>query len=381
MSKQWNELAGVLERRFIESLGEGGRLTPWTEEDFDGLARRVFGWQFELCAPYRALCTRRGVTPESLAHWREVPAVPATAFKYFDLVSAPEHRQTPEAVFRTSGTTRGAERRGRHVVPREGLYRASFHEPFRLALLPDLTTIRMLSLIPSPVEAPDSSLSWMVGMAAEAFGAGIDWLVEARGVWSPDAEHVLGRVSDADEPVLLLGTALAFVHLIERFGGAGTGAADQPIRLPEGSRIMETGGFKGARRSIARDELYAGIASLTGVREERIVNEYGMTELLSQMYEPVLTEGAGAQGWHVGPPWLRARVLDPTSLAERRDGEEGIISFFDLANLGSVSHVLTEDVGVIEEGRLRLVGRAPGSEPRGCSRAMDDLMAVAGRAR
>ena len=269
-------------------------------------------------------------------------------------------------LFETSGTTRGAERRGRHVVPSEGLYRASFHHPFRLALLPDVGRLPVVSLIPSPAEAPRSSLSWMVGMAVEEFGTGVEWLVDRDGTWRADARDVLHGLSS---PTLLLGTALAFVHLLEHF-------PEGELDVPEGSRIMETGGFKGARRSVARDELYAGIAACTGVPQHRIVNEYGMTELLSQMYEPVLIEGSEAQGWHVAPPWLGVRVLDPTSLEERPEGEEGIIAFLDLANLGSVAHILTEDVGVMEAGRLRLLGRAPGSEPRGCSRAMDDLMAA-----
>ena len=369
---EWEDLCGRLERRFLRVAEDSPCLDPWGEDDFNALAIEAFAWQFELCAPYRALCERRHVLPHSVRNWREIPAVPAAAFKYFDFVSVPlEYAATePAAVFHTSGTTQGSERRGRHVVYREALYRASFHHPFRLALLPDVERLPVLSLIPSPNDASDSSLSWMAGMVVETFGEGFEWLVGADGVWNPDAPQVLLEAARSDGPVLVLGTALAFVHLVERLDR-------EEIRLPDGSRIMETGGFKGARRSIARADLYASIATHTGVPEERIVNEYGMTELLSQMYEPVMTEGADAQGLHVGPPWLQVRTLDPTSLEERPEGEEGIIAFFDLANLGSVSHVLTEDLGVIEGGRLRLLGRAPGSEPRGCSRAMDDLMAAA----
>ena len=376
MSTEWDALAERLEGRFMDAADGGGRLKAWSETDFDAFARASFDWQYELCAPYRALCDRRGITPSSIGDWRDIPAVPATAFKYFDFVSIPTERlgADHDAVFETSGTTHGVERRGRHVVPRASLYRASFYHPFRLALLPDLERIPMLSLVPSPAEAPRSSLSCMVGMAVEEFGDGVDWLVDGEGRWGDDAFDVLRAAGGGGGPVLLMGTALAFVHLIE-------GVQAGRVQLPAGSRVMETGGFKGARRSIARTELYARIAAHVGVEEQRIVNEYGMTELLSQMYEPVLIEGVEAQGRHVAPPWLRARILDPTTLEERPDGNEGIISFFDLANLGSVNHILTEDVGVIEGGRLQLLGRTPGAEPRGCSRAMDDLMAGAGQAR
>jgi hypothetical protein len=140
---------------------------------------------------------------------------------------------------------------------------------------------------------------------------------------------------------------------------------------------METGGFKGAGREITRVELYGRLGEATGIPPERIVSEYGMTELLSQLYEPVLSEGPGAAGTHVPPPWLKVRALDHVTLEELPAGEEGLLCFFDLANAGSVCHVLTEDVGSVRQGHVRLAGRARGAEPRGCSRAMDELMAAA----
>ncbi len=374
MSKEWELLAGRLEGYFMGVSGGVDGLGPWKEKAFQEVAQEVFAWQFELCAPYRSFCERRGVTPSSVSDWRQIPAVPTTAFKYFDLVSTPytSISRKPDAAFYTSGTTLGSKRRGCHFVPRESLYRAAFHEPFRRALLPDVNKIRVISLIRSPVAASHSSLSWMVGMAADAFADEVDWLIQANGEWISGASDVLRAASEEGAPVLVLGTALAFLHLKE--------ADDEPsVVLPTGSRAMVTGGFKGVRRSVGRSELYSSITDYMGIASDRIVNEYGMTELLSQMYEPALTEGTRASGRLAAPPWLRVRVLDPTTLEDQPEGEQGIISFFDLANLGSVSHVLTEDVGVLKEGRLTVFGRVPGSEPRGCSRAMDDLMAGGGR--
>ena len=138
---------------------------------------------------------------------------------------------------------------------------------------------------------------------------------------------------------------------------------------------METGGFKGRARTVPRADLYDALSKSTGVPAGRIVNEYGMTELLSQLYEPVLAGEATGCG-HVPPPWMKVRALDPDTLEERPEGEPGILQFFDLANAGSVAHVLTEDIGAVRDGRVFLEGRAAGAEPRGCSRAMDDLMAI-----
>jgi acyl-protein synthetase LuxE len=357
----FDRLATRLEQRFRSNAQD-----RWADTDFEEWALVSFRLQYRACDPYRALCDARGVTPATATDWEDVPAVPATAFKYFDFSA---RASTPEAVFRTSGTTRGAATRGRHLVPRLDLYRASLFGPLKAALLPDRDSIRVVSLIPDPKDASDSSLSFMVGEAADRFASITDWLVGVDGAWRENAMDVLNEIRAAGEPVLVLGTALAFVHAVEHHAGVLAG-------LPEGSRIMETGGFKGARRNIPRADLYRAIACETGVPVERVVNEYGMTELLSQLWEPVLQEGAQASGVHVPAPWLRVRALHPTTLEPLAEGEEGILAFFDLANLGSVSHVLTEDVGSVEGGRVRLRGRASGAEPRGCSRAMDDLMAA-----
>ncbi len=211
----------------------------------------------------------------------------------------------------------------------------------------------------------------MVGAAADVFSKGTDWLVDARGELDEEGlRRLMRRSSHAGEPMLVLGTALALLHALE-------GLEEEPVPpLAPGSRIMETGGFKGAGREITRVELYARLSEATGVPAERIVSEYGMTELLSQLYEPVLSEGPGAAGTHVAPPWLRVRALDPATLEEVPSGEEGLLAFFDLANAGSVCHVLTEDVGSVVKGRVRLAGRAAGSEPRGCSLAMDELLSA-----
>jgi hypothetical protein len=174
-----------------------------------------------------------------------------------------------------------------------------------------------------------------------------------------------------DTPLLVLGTALALLHAVELLEAAPAAA------LPPGSRIMETGGFKGASREIGRDELYDRVAGATGVPRALIVGEYGMTELLSQLYVPVLSEGPAADGAYVAPPWLKVRALDPHSLEELAPGEPGLLAFFDLANAGSVCHVLAEDVGAVQDGRVSLRGRVTGAEPRGCSRAMDELLSAA----
>lgn len=344
---------------------------PLNDEGFGALALRSFALQFEGSPAYRAFCQGRGLTPETVSRWEEVPAVPATAFKHLDLFSAPGE---PEAVFTTSGTTGGRARRGRHPVLSLDLYRRASVPWFGRNLIPEGGRLRVLSLVPSPADAPRSSLSAMMGFVTDAFGApGSGFFARpATGVDHGALQGALRSAEAGGAPVLLMGTAFAWVHWLDEAGRNG-----MSFTLPEGSRLMETGGFKGLSRAVPREDLYRELSLRLGIPRSRMVNEYGMTELLSQLYEPVLWEGEEARV-HRPPPWLRVRAVDPESLAPRPPGERGILAFFDLANLGSVSAILTEDVGQVDETGVRLHGRAVGAEPRGCSLAMEELLGGVG---
>jgi len=353
---------------------------PVDDPSFGELALRVFEHQFRSDPVYADFCRGRGVTPESATDWREVPAVPTRAFKSLRFISAPT--DVPEAVFRTSGTSRGPGERGEHHVPSLELYRASLLPNFRAHLLPDGARLPLISLIPAPERAPDSSLSHMMGVVErELCAPGGGWFVEPdRGIREEPLHDALRALEADGRPALIAGTAFSFVHWMD--------AADRDGRryeLPEGSRIMETGGFKGRSRELGREELYGGLEARLGVPAARIVNEYGMTELLSQFYEPHLRESphgtdAGADGGrgparrHVGPPWVRTRILDPVTLDEVEPGRRGLLCHHDLANAGSVMAVLTEDLGVAAGDGFRVLGRAGDAEPRGCSLAMDELL-------
>ena len=161
----------------------------------------------------------------------------------------------------------------------------------------------------------------------------------------------------------LLGTTVGFAAW-----SAWLERRDERFVLPGGSRLMDTGGVKG-QSALERDAVMHPMISRLGLEEHDLVNEFGMTELLSQCY----ANGLGVLD-HEGPPWLRTRVLDPVTLAERAEGEEGILCHTDLANAGSVLAVLTEDRGRAEGGSMTWLGRTPGSPPRGCSLATAELL-------
>ncbi len=359
---------GTLRAELIERFRDAD--APLDDDTFDDLARRVFTRNFDAVPPYRAYCRARGRTPESVTHWLEIPAVPTAAFK--ELTLRAEGMAT-ERVFRTSGTTRGRERRGEHHVADLALYRASLRSTFRSFLLPDDARLDCLSLMPPSTALPDSSLACMISDVMATFGGersagfadtdGLDFDGLAAAL---DAAVVEGR------PVLMLGTTAAFIHWLDHLGEAGRSFA-----LPEGSRLMDTGGHKGKGRRVDPGELRELYRRRLGIPAFACVNEYGMTELLSQRYDDSLRAGpGGATGPALkrGPGWLRSVAVDPETLEPVPPGRSGILRHVDLANLDSVAAIQTEDFGRVEDGGLVLEGRAPGAPPRGCSIAMDLLL-------
>lgn len=345
------------------------------DEEFDALAKAVFAHQFACNTPYRQFCERRGVSPEGVAHWEQIPAVPTDAFKAAALVCGDP--ADAAAVFRTSGTTAGPERRGTHYLPELALYNAALRAGFRAHLLPDGARPRMISLIPRPREMPDSSLSHMAGAVVADFGAAESgWFVSPEGgIDHAGLDEALGRAEADGAPVCILGTAFALVHWLDALRDAG-----QRFQLPPGSRLMDTGGFKGRSREVTREELYGAVEERLGIPHAWCVNEYGMTEMSSQFYDGVAGAAAApADRLHAGPPWVRTQATDPETLRPLPHGEVGVLRHFDLANLNTVAAVQTADLGVTSPAGFRVLGRARGAEARGCSLAMDDLLRAIGR--
>lgn len=347
------------------------REPAWASDEarFDALARELFAFQFTHCAPYRRFCAARARTPETVRAWREIPAVPAGSFKELALRSFPAERDAH--VFRTSGTA--SERRGALHLDTLALYEASLLPSFARGVLPDLAPgarARLRILAPSPAEAPDSSLSHMFGVVVARLGdaeSAFDvrgGALEAAGLLAALERACADRVA-----VALCGTAFAFVHLLDELAGRGARLA-----LPAGSRVMETGGFKGRSRELPRDALYAGIEAALGVPPARIVNQYGMTELGSQFYDSVLGQ-PGRPRRKLGPPWARVRIVDPETGEEAAPGAIGVVRIHDLANTGSVAAIETADLGRAVEDGFEVVGREPGAEARGCSIAADEMLA------
>jgi hypothetical protein len=355
------------------------RVVAWMREPaaaqddarFGALALELFAFQFAHCAPYRRFCEGRGATPRSVLDWTGIPPVPAGAFKELALCCfPPEHARK---VFRTSGTTTRA--RGALHLDTLEVYEASLLPSFRRHLLPDLAVgarARILVLAPPPEEVPESSLSHMFGVAVRELGDPVSGFLVKGGELDVAAALAaltdLARGAAGNRPLVVCGTAFAFVHLLDALSDRGTS-----LRLPGSARAMETGGFKGRARERSQGELYAEIEARLGIPAARIVNQYGMTELGSQFYDTVVSD-PGAPRRKQGPPWARVRIVDPLTGAARRQGDVGAIQVFDLANTGSVLAIQTADLGREIAGGFEVLGREEGAEARGCSIAADELL-------
>lgn len=328
------------------------------EKAFDTLAKRLFAYQYVRNLPYRRFCTARGVSPETVVHWTQIPPAPTSAFKRHILSCT----QPAEAVrvFHSSGTTGRATSRHFLSAAALRLYEASLRAAFQRFVLPDGACLPIWALMPPPEDAPHSSLSYMLGALMAA-----DPHPDHRFFWDKkglDVSSLARALEQTRTPVLLFGTAFAWVIFFD----------SHPLRvtLPEGSRVLETGGFKGRSREIARHELYALFTERLGIPPTHCLAEYGMAELCSQFYDTVLldlTAGRNRPRRKAGPPWTRTRVIDPRTGEPSPLGEPGLLCHYDLANLNSVCAVCTEDWGCQYEEGFELLGRAPGAALRGCS--------------
>jgi hypothetical protein len=221
-------------------------------------------------------------------------------------------------------------------------------------------TAPIVALMPSPAEAPHSSLSFMLGELGATFVWGDGWI-----------EWLAAQIATQRAPCTLFGTAFAWVRFFD--------AVPERFGLPAGSIVLETGGFKGRSREVSREELYALFTERLGVPPTHCVSEYGMSEMASQFYDSTLRDymnGIQRAARKVAPPTVRTRLLDPVTGEDAALSEPGLLTHYDLANLNSVLAIQTEDMGIAAKDGdgFHLIGRAPGAILRGCSLTAEEFM-------
>ncbi len=332
-----------------------------SETEFNRLALALFEYQYMHNAPYQQFCRSKKISPGDVKYWHEIPALPVLAFKWAKITCRP--KEIPERIFYSSGTSR--QEKSQHRLFDLVTARAAILAHFKHHLLPDCDQMRMMMLTPPPEEAPHASLSYMMSVLQELFGTKeSDYYIHDETL---DSARLVKGLASANEAVMLLGTSFSFVHFIDYCE-----KKEIYLKLPAGSRLMDTGGFKGKSREVPQVWIYEMAEKYWGILPEYCINEYGMSELSSQFYDGIA--GIAAPRIYIAPPQLKTRVLSPETLALLPDGEIGLLAHTDLANIDSVASILTEDLGRKTEGGFLLSGRASDAEQKGCSITMDELL-------
>lgn len=310
---------------------------------FESLALELFRHQYRQLPLYRQYCRLLNIDPSEVTHWSNIPFLPIEFFKRERILA--EGREA-ELVFSSSGTT--ADVPSMHYVSDPELYHQSAERCFRENFGP-VEDWTILALLPSYLERKGSSLVYMIdrliGKAREGSGFYLD-----------DQKALIEKLHMQEQqgmPTLLWGVSFALLDLTESL----------PFKL-EHTTVIETGGMKGRRKEMVRDELHGILKAGLGV--DAICSEYGMTELLSQAY-------SHGDGLFRTPPWMKVLTRDTEDPLSLVSGGTGGINVIDLANVHSCAFIATQDLGRMHpDGQFEVLGRFDHSDVRGCNLMMID---------
>lgn len=345
----------------ILSFIQKGVDQPLDDDQFNTLALLLFEYQYENNKPYRNICKSQNISPLMINHWKNIPLVPTSLFKETALTCFPPSKA--KKIFYTSGTT--TQKKGRHYLENLILYEASLLINFKAHFKIKNERWPLLILTPSPQEMPHSSLCHMMEVLRKNIGAEeSSYFIENNQFKMDLLFNTLKKMSLSENPVIILGTTFSFVHFLDY-----AKAKKKKIILSPKSYIMETGGYKEKSREIPKTVLYQLLNETLGVPQNRIINEYGMSEMGSQFYDVIHRDPSvqEIQPYKRIPPWVRTRIVNPAHMTECAPKEVGILQHYDLANRSSVMALLTEDIGIKIKDGFEILGRAPLAEPRGCS--------------
>ena len=312
-----------------------------TQEDFRETALGVFKYQFGNNQLYREFVTFLGRDPDQVQSLSEIPFLPVEFFRNHKIITG---KRRVETVFESSGTS--GVKPGRHYVSDLKLYERSFLKAFRL-FYSDPRSYVIIALLPSYTEREGSSLVYMADKLIRESHNPLSGFYKGK---TDDIRSAVKKAKKEGARILLLGVSFALLDLAE----------NSPQDL-SGVVIMETGGMKGRRKELTRQELHLLLKKKLNV--SRVHSEYGMTELLSQAY-------SSGEGIFYCPPWMKILLRDPQDpfSISTQPAKTGGINIIDLANLNSCSFIATGDLGKLhEDGGFEVLGRFDNSDIRGCN--------------
>jgi len=311
-----------------------------SETEFNQLCLDIFRYQFEHIEIYKEFANHLRKHPDHIHHFSEIPFFPIEFFKTHQLI---DQMGKEEVIFQSSGTT--GMSRSQHFLADVKLYEESFIQGFK-QFYGQPEDFVILALLPSYVENGDSSLVYMADKLIQLSQQ------EESGFYLNNYEELIQQLQvlkDSSKKVILLGVSYALLDIAEK----------TKISFPE-LIVMETGGMKGRRKEMVREELHEHLKAGFGV--DRIHSEYGMTELLSQAYSK-------GNGIFKTPPWMKILIRDVNDpLSWMPEGKSGAVNIIDLANYHSISFIATQDLGKITgKNQFEILGRFDHSDVRGCN--------------
>lgn len=309
-------------------------------DSFNDAAIKIFRHQFENNRVYRNFCDNLKIKPEQINTPEEIPFLPISFFKTQKVITG---RYSPAGYFQSSGTT--AMTTSKHYFRNLEMYEKSFINGFEKAY-GNIRDYCILALLPSYLEQKHSSLIHMVKRLIEISGHSDSGFY----LYNYDDLHQkLNALEHAGQKTILFGVTFALLDLIEKFSFNF-----------QHTIVMETGGMKGRRREMVREELHERLSNGFGV--QKIHSEYGMTELFSQAW-------SAGDGIFNTPPWMKILIRDTNDpLSLLKNGKTGGINVIDLANMDSCSFIATQDLGrILPEESFEVIGRFDHSDVRGCN--------------
>ncbi len=310
------------------------------EEEFNHACLDIFKLQFNTIPVYHDFVMALNSSPDEITHYKDIPFLPVEFFKSHTVI---EDRAFADVIFSSSGTT-GAQT-SKHYVQDIQVYEDSYLNGFK-HFYGDVKDICILALLPSYLEREGSSLIYMVeDLIKKSEHAKSGFFLHNH----HDLFQTLTTLKATNQKTLLIGVTYALLDFVEK----------HPVNFPD-LYVMETGGMKGKRKEMVREELHQTLCAGFGVN--KIHSEYGMTELLSQAYSK-------GDGIFECPPWMKIITRDtndPLSILE--NGKSGGINIIDLANIHSCSFIATQDLGKTHpNGTFEVLGRFDNSDIRGCN--------------
>lgn len=357
-----------LDQKIINFIRKG--VDQQEPEGFNRLALEVFALQFKSIPLYRRYCEKRGIKPERISFWEEIPALPTDVFKVMELSMFPS--QTVRT-FMTSGTTK-PEERGKVGYDEGGLrlMDATIEEAASSFLFPEGFKTKILIIAPSPEMAPHMIMAYGMNRLKDYFGLPQSCFLVGREGF--EVETLLKELRSSEEegvPVTICGGSFGFINFFDYCREKGL-----KFKLPSSSRTLDAGGFKGRSREVKREEFIRECGEILGIEKEYSVNLLGLTEISSQFYDNTLRnfhKGLLLPEAKASPPWTKTLVVDPETLKPLPPGETGLLRHCDLANRGHILAIQTDDLGRMTPEGFEVFGRSKEGEGRGCSMTIDEM--------